>query len=107
MEKEGWTITTIERAKPALPTEPGVYVSASGGPFIFKLEEDGWYMHGGGGGHSIFPSALPPVELVRLEPAKITADKVLDRLMARLEQAGVATAARVFRTIGEVRAEYQ
>lgn len=39
LENEGFTVTVIERAKPKLPTEPGVYTAhpAAADPLLYQL----------------------------------------------------------------------
>ena len=84
LKRDGYTVTVIERAKPALPTEPGFYLTDYSYNEVFELTAAGdWYC----GTDAI------PVErvihdagdrLVRLEPVPETAKKVLEAVRVRL-----------------------
>lgn len=66
---EGWTVEILERAKPELPTKPGLYVDSLGDPW--KLADNGyWYDKGYANNSSnrnmeYIQSRAPFVRLVR------------------------------------------
>ena len=100
LKYEGFTVTTIERAKPALPTEPGFYLTDYFYPDVFELNADGnWYY-----GDDVI--AVERViydggnRLTRLAPEPETAKKVLDRVETYLKST-VAIAA-----LGDLRREF-
>ena len=77
---DGFTVTTIERAKPALPTEPGWYLAGEGTAVYLASD-----------GYRTTPESFGVtgvdmnryVPLTRLEPVPETAKKVLDAVAAR------------------------
>ena len=85
----GFTLTTVEKAAPTLPTEPGWYESelfplgteADYDPY--SLATDGkWYTSNG---MPLEPEGmLRQGALRRLEPVPVTAKKVLDAIRARI-----------------------
>ena len=91
---DGFTVTLIERAKPALPTEPGVYAPLGKAPShavrLFKLKPgDGWWEDS----RPVVPHTMRDLEdwaaegsLTRLEPVPDAARKVLDAVEEAMDR---------------------
>ncbi|MCU1408502.1 MAG: hypothetical protein JWM23_582 [Microbacteriaceae bacterium] len=86
-ENLGYTITVIEKAKPPLPIEPGVYLSSltDRGPWVFKLDERGdWILLNT---NSLFPVGDGHLErhapFTKLEPVAETVERVLAEVRNR------------------------
>lgn len=78
-KEDGWTVTVIERAKPALPTAEGWYLDRQG---------DCWHLNASGSWYcpsSPSDDARPQVYVpfTRLEPVADTAKRVLAAIAAR------------------------
>lgn len=89
LRTHGWKVTVIERAKPALPTEPGLYcvggnTTGVGGTVQLNVDKEWWWV---GNEYQPQPKKIDAgyiteflAPLTRLEPVPETAKKVLDRL---------------------------
>jgi len=85
LEREGFTLTVIEKAKPKLPEDPGIYADQHGG--MWTLHKNGEWINNGDGSvavsfdaddmSGIYRSLLP---FTKLEPAAETARRILDRI---------------------------
>ena len=89
LEANGYTVTLIEKAAQALPTEPGVYFPASvslTGARIVKLRPNGEWVEATSGA-AIEPGTVEEWArdgiLTRLEPVPETAKKVLDFVLGQ------------------------
>ena len=72
---QGWTVTTIERATPPLPTEPGWYLTSD--DVAVYLADDGyWTVPSTYGQTGEEMAKYGP--FTRLEPVPVTAKRVLD-----------------------------
>lgn len=79
IEARGYAVTLIEKAAPALPTEPGVYRSRTGE--LWAIEGEGERLKWVGEDFiRVDPNNYVP--FIRLEPVADTAKKVLDRFDA-------------------------
>lgn len=83
LENADFTVTVIEKAAPALPTEPGWYLSNGGGGAVY-LGVDGSWSDDRNYGVNPGEIARKHAPLTRLEPVPDTAKKVLDRVRTEL-----------------------
>lgn len=88
LEVNGFTVTVLEKAVPALPTEHGWYqAEAHGTKYLFQLSEHdlGWFYVGNE--YQPAPRRRTPNDaesrggLTRLEPVTVTVQKVIDYLV--------------------------
>lgn len=101
LEQFGFTVETIERATPPLPTEPGFYLNRR--KELWTLENNGSWRNDYDDPESpaaVFNSA----PLTRLEPVADTAKKVLDALSEYLD--GQLTGRTKNDIIGHLREEF-
>lgn len=82
LASNGYTVTVIERAKPALPTEPGHYLHRNGIDVLSRTASGSWIHDGRFTADNAIRDCQP---LQRLEPVAETAKKVLDRVRARVD----------------------
>lgn len=87
----GFTVTVIERAKSALPTEPGVYAPLGKAPLhdvrIFQLCNNGaWFEGDVRVGEAELQAFDDEVRLTRLEPVPVTARRVLDAVEEAMDR---------------------
>jgi hypothetical protein len=101
---DDWTVTVIERAKPALPTEPGAYKYDGGWCHVAVLNDVGEWRDVYG--NRLTVTHLDASSLTRLKPVAETAKKVLDRveqyLMGAVPLAALNDLRREFGVTGEL-----
>ena len=81
LESRGFTVTVIERAKPSLPTEPGIYAEVGKHQNLvnfWHLTENGKWLSGAGGRYDNRAEKYGP--FVKVEPVAETAKRIVPDL---------------------------
>jgi len=84
LDLDGYRVRLIEKAVPALPTEPGFYLDDLG--YCWSLEREGNWRWGGETYDTVPAHHLP---IQKLEPVADTAKKVLERVELILSAGGI------------------
>ena len=105
----GYTITVIEKAPPkvVLPTDPGVYVTTHGSVFVLNSDRDWLDFSAWNASVNNLAVANPAYHpFTRLEPAHVTAKKVLGRVSEGVPTSPAYVANGMARIIGAIGVEF-